>query len=149
MKGDSLIFTAQVVPVICFAVAIYILFTHSQAGATDTTAFPVPAEHASWKETDWSAYLAAQSQGVVEYRCPDGSRVDILTSSTAWEVEWSDKWKESIGQAVLYAIQTERTPGVWLLRKPGDDEHYLRCVSVVEHLRGKGLRIELRSQRTY
>jgi len=95
-----------------------------------------------WRETQWSAHLAKSVNGQPEFRLPDGSRIDILTDKTAWEVEWADKWPEAIGQAAFYGISTDRKPGVWLLVKPGDDERYLRCLLVC-----RKYGIELRTQK--
>jgi len=69
-----------------------------------------------------------------EYTLPDESRVDILTDEYAFEVEWAYKWKESIGQSLYYAIQTDMKPGIILLFKgePQDKENYLRCSVVCE-----------------
>lgn len=104
-----------------------------------------PAIHiqpkAEWHELQWSRYLAHRVGGETEFRLPDGSRVDILTDEFAWEVEWSDKWPESIGQATYYALATGRKPGVWLLLRGDYDEDYLRCLMVCRHL-GIGLRTE-------
>lgn len=80
-------------------------------------------------EPVWSKYLAAKLGGVAEYRCIDGSRVDVLTDDFAAEVEWVKKWKESIGQALLYSLLTGRAPMVILLLRGHDHERkYLdRC----------------------
>lgn len=89
-----------------------------------------------------SARLAVSVGGEAEHRLPDGSRVDILTDDVAWEVEWSDKWEESIGQSVFYGMATNRKPGVWLLLRNNYDEDYLRCLMVCRQLG-----IELRTER--
>lgn len=95
-----------------------------------------PQEGEVWHETDWSRHLASEMQGVPEYRLPDNSRVDIVTEATAWEVEWSDKWPEAIGQALFYSISTDKEPGViLLLRGKNAEEDYLECLSVVAALR--------------
>lgn len=100
------------------------------------------------RETDWSKRIAEEwrANGVAaetEARQPDGSRVDILTATDAVEVEWchGGKWKEAIGQAVLYGIQTNRRPCVLLLVKGDDAERveYLRCLAVCAKC---GIRIE-------
>ena len=86
---------------------------------------PGPTSH----EPAWSEYLAWLWGGEAEHRTVDGSRVDVLTDDVAWEVEWVKKWKESIGQALLYGVVTGRTPGVVLLlrRKPGEAVYFLRA----------------------
>ena len=88
-------------------------------------------------ERDHSQQLAKELGGVAEYRLPDGSRVDILTPSVAWEVEWVEKWPESIGQSLFYSLSTDREPGVILLFRGNDkdEENYLEALSVVSALR--------------
>lgn len=42
-------------------------------------------------------------------------RVDCLTPGRAWEIEHAPRWRESIGQALLYASHTGTLPGVVLI----------------------------------
>ena len=67
-----------------------------------------------------------------ERRLWDGTRVDILTDSYAIEVDWSHKWKESIGQAMWYASVTNKKPGICLLCKNINEEshHIYRCNTI-------------------
>ena len=62
----------------------------------------------------------------------DGSRCDVLTPSTAFEVEWAKKWKESIAQALWYSMLSDRAPGVALLlrKKPTEPLSVARCAGV-------------------
>lgn len=80
-------------------------------------------------EVAWSTHLAEKMSGVAEFRCIDGSRVDILTETLAIEVEWVKKWKESVGQALLYQALTGRQGCVLLLlrNKPTELLYVLRC----------------------
>ena len=93
-----------------------------------------PADRRAWRETQWSAHLAEQMGGIAEARTPDGSRVDILTDATAWEVDWcsSGKWSQGIGQALFYGLATNRKPGLILLQKDPTAErrYYLRALAV-------------------
>ena len=73
-------------------------------------------------EPAWSAWLAERMGGIAEYRTADGSRVDILTSTLAIEVDWVKKWPESIGQAVYYGIATQRQPAILLLLRDKPSE---------------------------
>lgn len=50
----------------------------------------------------------------MEVRVPDG-RVDVVTESHAIEVEFSAKWKQAIGQALWYALQTGKAAGIVLV----------------------------------
>lgn len=109
-----------------------------------------------WRELDWSKYLAEQLDGEAEHRLPDGARVDVLQRTTShtitWEVEWVDKWPESIGQALFYSLsvdagEAERPvlPGVYLLLRGNHDEDYLQCLAVVSRLRAQGVPIVLQT----
>lgn len=88
---------------------------------------PGPTAH----EPEWSRWVAEQWGGVPEHRTFDGSRVDVLTETHAWEVEWIKKWKEAPGQALYYGAATNRKPGVLLLTrgKPTEDLYFLRCLT--------------------
>lgn len=91
---------------------------------------PLPTDN----EPAWSKYIAALIGGVAEYRTIDNSRCDVLTDQFAIEVEWVKKWKESIGQSLLYSILTGRRPKVILLMRGHDHEQlYLdRCRMVCQ-----------------
>lgn len=95
---------------------------------------PSPPPGPGWRETQWSAHLAREMGGQAEARTPDGSRVDILTKDTAWEVDWcsSGKWAQGIGQALYYGLATNRKPGLILLQKDPERErrYYLRALAV-------------------
>jgi hypothetical protein len=68
----------------------------------------------------WSAVSARQSekalqqrfcQGMkLEYHMPDGARADCLSPTHIIEVDFSEKWAESIGQALFYAAWTSEMP---------------------------------------
>lgn len=68
-----------------------------------------------WKYIDESP----QSKLLIgkERRLWDNSRVDILTSQYAIEVDWAYKWKEAIGQSLWYSVVTTKAPGICLLLK--------------------------------
>ena len=96
------------------------------------------------RETVWSAYLAERMQGEADVRMTDRSRADIITSTTAWEIEWSDKWPESIGQALNYMIESNKSSAGIVLLCRGDYMHdYQQCKKVVAYLRGKGVPIHV------
>ncbi len=152
------------VPPICRKSVSSFVYTPPSGGACGTLAILVflvlstviVAQKPDWRETDWSAHLAKQVGGKDEYRLPNGARIDVLettkTEVIAWEVEWCSKWPESIGQALFYSLSLDSNgkpvrPGVWLLKKAGDDEDYLECLSVIRELRGHGIDIRLRVQK--
>jgi hypothetical protein len=89
---------------------------------------------ASDRETIWSAWLAQELRGEAEAVLPDGSRVDILNSVYATEVEWISKWEQAVGQSLYYACVSGRAPRIVLLRKhePLEVNDFLRCRLVCE-----------------
>ena len=86
---------------------------------------PLPTD----PEPVWSRWLAERMGGVAEFVLPGRSRVDILTSTLAVEVDWVKKWPEAIGQAVYYGLVTERQPAILLLlrNKPSEPKYLERA----------------------
>src|SRR5690349_16182101 len=44
---------------------------------------------------------------IIEFNNPDDTRTDCISDTHAIEVDFSDKWAESIGQALHYALWTK------------------------------------------
>ena len=83
-------------------------------------------------EKDYQVELCNQLNGVIEYRTIDGSRVDCLTDEYAIEVEFAKKWKEAIGQALFYGIETNRKPSIALIIDENDTKYINRLSTVSE-----------------
>lgn len=84
-------------------------------------------------ETDYSAAIAAHWGARTEVPVTSG-RVDILTEQYAIEVEWANKWKDGIGQALWYGLQTNRAAGIILIvRSSGDYKYFLQLNSALRH----------------
>lgn len=72
--------------------------------------------------------------GRAEVVLPDRTRCDCLTDSHAVEVDFGNKWAEAVGQALYYAIQTNRKAGIVLiLEKPTDYKYWIRLNTIIEH----------------
>ncbi len=86
----------------------------------------------SHPERWYQVRVAASLGGKMEVPVANG-RVDVLTESHAIEVEFASKWKQSIGQALWYSLQTGKTAGVVLIiEKPERDAlHAIRLESVI------------------
>lgn len=83
----------------------------------------------NWYQAQW----CQQNQGQQEVVLPDKTRCDCLTSSNAVEVEFGNKWAESIGQSLFYSLQTEKRAGVVLILESVDDRRFwYRLNSVVQ-----------------
>jgi len=65
-------------------------------------------------ERSYAKRIAEKLGGELEVGVQSG-RVDILNETHAIEVEFARKWKNSIGQALWYSLQTSKTPGIVLI----------------------------------
>lgn len=76
--------------------------------------------------------VAEKLGGKMEARVENG-RVDVLTGSYAIEVEFAAKWKQSIGQALWYSLQTNKPAGIVLVITDDkrDRPHVIRLGSVI------------------
>lgn len=85
-----------------------------------------------FREADYQRAWIATRGGKSEVRMRDGTRADIVTTTHVIEVDFAEKWAESIGQSLHYALQTGLKAGVLLIVDETDDERYLvRWRSVV------------------
>lgn len=100
--------------------------------------------------TEWLAVDYGIPEDDVEYRLPDGRKVDLYDRAcgVAWEVEWAHKWEESIGQAIGYASVLDVDPGVVLLFKgKEDDEEWNQFQTAAEYLQGRGIPLKVKTER--
>lgn len=65
-------------------------------------------------ESDYLPLINSYFNGQREVSVISG-RVDILTDEYAIEVEIDNHWKQSIGQSLWYALQTNRKAGIVLI----------------------------------
>ena len=86
--------------------------------------------HALENEDYYNRQFCEQMSGQIEYRLEDLSRVDCLTDTHAFEVDWADGSKvyEAIGQALYYAAETGKLPGIVLLIRKDKSDKYIRKV---------------------
>ena len=78
-------------------------------------------------ERDYQLLCNEIFQGKVEYKLPDGTRVDILTDDLAIEGDFARKWYEAIGQAAHYAGKTGKKPAILLIVKKSHEEKYIKA----------------------
>lgn len=91
--------------------------------------------HAGEKRTErWYQERAASILGGKMEAPVENGRVDILTATHAVEVEFAAKWKNSIGQSLWYALQTNRRAAVILIIEDAkrDRAHAIRLGSVIQ-----------------
>ena len=85
------------------------------------------------KEKYYSEMYCEELSGKVNYNLADKSKVDCLTDTHAYEVDWADGMKvyEAIGQSLYYASQTNKKPGIILLIRKNNSEKHIRKVKEV------------------
>jgi len=69
-------------------------------------------------------YQNAWCKGKTEVRLPNGNRADCVTEDYAIEVDFASKYHEAVGQALDYAEQTGKKPGILLIIERDKDWRY-------------------------
>ena len=85
------------------------------------------------KEEFYSKNFCEELSGQSQFKLKDLSRVDCLTETHAFEVDWADGMKvyEAIGQSLYYASQTGKKPGILLLIRKDNSKKHIRKVQEV------------------
>ncbi len=65
-------------------------------------------------EAEYIRLIQEHLGGQIEVLVTDG-RVDVQTDTYAIEVEFAHKWKQAIGQALYYGMETNLQPGIVLI----------------------------------
>lgn len=87
--------------------------------------------------------LCSKYEAIGEVRLWDGTRVDMLSKTHAYEVDWVRKYPEGIGQAIYYAAITGKTPAVVLLVKDKSKEaRYMYRATIAAQAAGVELHFE-------
>jgi predicted Zn-dependent protease len=95
---------------------------------------PAQAKHCYY-EKDYQKVWCDSNKGVMEVRLPDAARADCVTSEYAVEVDFAQKWAESIGQSLYYAAVLKKKPGVLLIIENGEnDDKFLKRLQIVANL---------------
>ena len=91
------------------------------------------ASYAIENEAYYSEKFCNEMSGQSEYVLKDLSRVDCLTDTHAFEVDWADGMKvyEAIGQSLYYSSETGKLPGILLLIRKENSEKHIRKVREV------------------
>lgn len=93
-------------------------------------------------EKDYQQLIQQQMGGQVEVAVPSG-RIDLLTEEYAIEIEFANKWKQSIGQALWYGLQTTKTPGIILIKRDGsaDNKYVVQLGSTLSYAGLNNIRV--------
>ena len=83
-------------------------------------------------ELDETKRLAPKYEAEMTVILEDNTVCDLLTDKYAFEIDYAEKWYEAIGQALHYAIVSERKPAIILLLKNAETEwkYLIRCATV-------------------
>ena len=74
-----------------------------------------------------------QNNGEAEVKLEGRTRADCVTDTHAIEVEFANKWKDGIGQAFWYAIQTGKKAGIlMILERPNENKYWIRLNTVIQ-----------------
>jgi len=91
--------------------------------------FAMFGQISNYSEKEISDYIQSLIGGEREVSVKSG-RIDLVHNDVAFEIDWANKWKESIGQALWYAQQSNKKPGIILiLKKESDYKYFLQLNS--------------------
>ncbi len=88
-----------------------------------------------YNEKYYQTQLCNELDGLMEQSLLDRTRVDCLTDEYAIEVDFAKKWAEGAGQALYYALMTEKKPAVGLIVRETEKDR--RSVKRLEALAEK------------
>ena len=91
------------------------------------------SSYAIENEAYYSEKFCNEMSGQSEYVLNDLSKVDCLTDTHAFEVDWADGMKvyEAIGQSLYYSSETGKLPGILLLIRKENSEKHIRKIREV------------------
>lgn len=76
------------------------------------------------------------NNGSTEYRMPDGTIADCLTTKYAVELEFASSWYESVAQALHYAMLSGHKAGIVLIIETDADlVYWKRLVALKKYYR--------------
>ena len=78
-------------------------------------------------EAEHCRRLAPKYGADTEVRMWDGTRVDLMNSEYAFEVDFARKWAEGVGQAVYYGHLTGKKPALILLAQKNEARFVYRA----------------------
>ena len=83
------------------------------------------------KEKEYQSVWCAQHNGKIEYILDDKARIDCLTEDYAIEFDFAYKWAEAVGQALYYALKTNKKPGIVLIIEKERDKRNLKRLEIL------------------
>ena len=87
----------------------------------------------TYSEKEISDYIQSLIGGQREVSVKSG-RIDLVHNNVAFEIEWANNWKESIGQSLWYALQANIETGIILVLKSNKDyKYFLQLNSALQY----------------
>lgn len=83
------------------------------------------------RESYYQNGFATIMKGQKEVVLFDGTRVDVLTDTFAIEVDFAEKWSQSVGQALYYGDVLNKKPGILLVVNGSNDERFVKRLIAV------------------
>jgi len=84
-------------------------------------------------ESEYAQYIQSLIGGKLEVSIKSG-RIDLLTNTHAYEIERAPKWKDSIGQSIWYALNTNMKAGIILiLENTSDYKYFIQLMTALEY----------------
>lgn len=83
--------------------------------------FSQTKQRESYYQQKFSVILKGETEVILE----DRTRVDIVTSTHVIEVDFAEKWAESIGQSLHYQGMTGKRAGVLLVVEGKKDDRFV------------------------
>ena len=85
------------------------------------TMFSQTRQRESYYQKEFAKVIGGETEVVLE----DRTRCDIVTDGYAIEVDFAEKWAESIGQSLHYQEMLGKHAGVLLVMEGTEDERFL------------------------
>jgi hypothetical protein len=80
-------------------------------------------------------YQVEYCQGEIEVRLPDRTRIDCLTETHAIEFDYARKYAEALGQALYYAMESDKRAGIVLIMGENDSRFLRRLNATIAYYR--------------
>lgn len=93
------------------------------------------SESNAYMEKDYTEVFCKVMQGDMKVVLPDLTRPDCVTDQYAIEADFAHKQYEAIGQALFYANELNKNPGILLImEKDSDTKHLNRLLRTINNV---------------
>jgi hypothetical protein len=85
------------------------------------------------RESYYQEKFATIMKGQKEVTLDDQTRVDVLTDTFAIEVDFAEKWSQSVGQTLYYSEKLNKKAGILLVVNGMFDDRYVKRLMSVAY----------------